>query len=193
MKIGSFAFPFMCTPLAPAADCCSPRLSRTEGHSPLYKHSKKNNNNKKTAERLFFLVSQFIKLIKHLDHDPAETENVPFIKLFGPDYPLLCKLLAPRTGEAVGRLELIAFNSHFTPAQGTSSKNQNPTDALVMPSLPQMGIGARAAAAAAVSRAGPRSLRWAPRARGNVKTPQRREEKNSPLSTFLPFFFYEQN
>lgn len=141
----------------------------------------------------FFWVSRFIKLIKHLDHDPAETENVPFIKLFGPDHPLLCKLLAPRTGEAVGRLELIAFNSHFTPAQGTSSKNQNPTDALVMPSLPQMGIGARAAAAAAVSRAGPRSLRWAPRARGNVKTPQRREEKNSPLSTFLPFFFYKQN
>lgn len=45
VEISSFALPFMCSPPAPGADCCSARLSRTEGHSPHYRHSKKKNNN----------------------------------------------------------------------------------------------------------------------------------------------------
>lgn len=69
----------------------------------------------KNAEKVvgFFFVFWFIKLIKHLDHDPAENENTPFIKLLGPDYPLLCNL-SPCSGQAVYQLKLIAFSSHFT-------------------------------------------------------------------------------
>lgn len=65
-------------------------------------------------KNLFFsLVFWFLKLIKHLDHDPAETENAPFIELLGHDYPLPCNL-SPCSGQVVYQLELIAFNSHFT-------------------------------------------------------------------------------
>lgn len=92
-------------------------FSCAEEHSLLYKPSKKKKKKLiKNAEKLFFfLVFWFIKLIKHLDHDPAETENAPFIKLFGPDYPLPCNL-SPCSGQAVDQLELIAFDSLFASA-----------------------------------------------------------------------------
>lgn len=63
-------------------------------------------------KNFFFLDFWFIKLIRHLDHNPAEIENAPFIKLFGSDYPLPCNL-SPCAGQAVYQTELIAFNSHF--------------------------------------------------------------------------------
>lgn len=91
-------------------------FSCAEEHSLLYKPSKKKKKKLiKNAEKLFFLVFWFIKLIKHLDYDPAETENAPFIKLFGPDYLLPCNL-SPCSGQAVCQLELIAFDSLFASA-----------------------------------------------------------------------------
>lgn len=112
MKISSFAFPFTCTLLAPGALTGAPSAVLKNTRPPFTSIQRKNQLIKNGGKLLFFFVFWFIKLIKHLDHDPAETENAPFIKFFGHDYPLPCNL-SPCSGQAGYRLELIALNSHF--------------------------------------------------------------------------------
>lgn len=125
MTVSSFAFPFICTLPAPGALTGAPSVVLK--NTCFFISIRRKNPLIKNTEKPFFLVFWFIKPIKHLDHDPAETENAPFIKVFGHDYPLLCNL-SPRSGQPVYWLELIAFNSHFTlvllKARGAMEENK---------------------------------------------------------------------
>lgn len=78
VKISSFAFPFLCTLLAPRALTGAPSvvLKNTCSVTSIPRKRKIKNAEKNP----FFFVFRFTKLIKHLDHNPAEPENAPFIK-----------------------------------------------------------------------------------------------------------------
>lgn len=107
---------------------------------------------KKPLKDFFFFVFWFIKLIKRLDHDPAETENVPFIKLFGPDYSLLCKL-APRTEDAEHSIPILHPCNRKLKVPSSTNPEQ-------LPWLCPWRTRERAAAAAGISRAGPKLQHW---------------------------------
>lgn len=135
----------------------------------------------------FFFVFLFIKLIKRSDHDPAETENVPFIKLFGPDYSLLCKL-APHTEDAEHSIPILHRCNRKLKVPSSTKPEQ-------LPCLCPWRTRQRAAAAAEWcwdQQSWAQVAALGTHARVNVRAPQQRVE-NSLLSTFLPLFFCKQN